>query len=143
MRILVAAVGLLPLTGGAFAEQSYKPAVKVMPLLKTQTTTSGAPIAYPRIDDPEVQTLLVEIPPGGETGWHLHPYPAYAYILAGTIEVETVGGVRKTFKAGDAFAEMVDQPHDGRVVGDEPVRILMVVTGAKDKPFTVRVPEPK
>ena len=43
-------------------------------------------IRYPQVDDPEVQSLIVEIPAGGETGWHTHPVPAYAYILAGTID---------------------------------------------------------
>lgn len=127
----------------ALAEESYKPQVKVKRILQTTTTTSGAPIQYPSVTDPEVQTLLVEIPPGAETGWHVHPVPAYAYILAGTIEVETVGGVKKTFHAGDSFAEMVDQPHDGRVVGDETVRILMIVTGESGKPFSVRTEAPK
>lgn len=145
MRTFLALLGagLLCAATQGLAEESYKPAVKVTPLLKTETTTSGAAIHYPEIGDPEVQTLVVEIPPGGETGWHLHPFPIYAYILAGAIEVETTGGVKKTFKAGDAFAEMVGQPHNGHVVGNESVRILMVVTGEEGKPFTERVAAPK
>jgi quercetin dioxygenase-like cupin family protein len=126
----------------AAAEESYKPAVKIERLLQTTTTTSGEPIHYPEFPDPEVQTLIVTIPPGGETGWHKHPVPAYAYILAGTIEVESEDGTKRTFHAGDSFAEMVDRRHDGRVVGDEPVRILMIVTGEKDKPFSVRTDAP-
>ncbi|MBB3929960.1 quercetin dioxygenase-like cupin family protein [Kaistia hirudinis] len=128
---------------GAHAEESYKPSVKVKRLLDTQTTSSGEPIRYPDVDAPEVLTLMVEIPPGAETGWHEHPYPAYAYILQGTIEVQTAGGEKRIFKAGDSFAEMVNRPHDGRVVGDETVRILMIVTGEKGKPFSVKVPPPQ
>lgn len=143
MRILAALIGGALLVAPALAEESYKPAVKVTPLLKTETTTSGDAIQYPHIDDPEVQTLLVEIPPGGETGWHIHPFPAYAYILSGQIEVEQADGAKRLFKAGDSFAEMVERPHDGRVVGDQPVRILMIVTGEKGKPISVRVPEPQ
>ncbi|HWJ72756.1 MAG TPA: cupin domain-containing protein [Kaistia sp.] len=141
-RVLMALALLAGAASVAMAEEAYKPIVKVQPLLKTTTTTSGDPIHYPEIADPEVQSLIVEIPPGGETGWHTHPVPAYAYILSGSIEVESEGGVKKLFKAGDSFAEMVDRKHDGRVVGTEPVRILMIVTGEKGKPFSVRTDPP-
>lgn len=133
---------LVALVPPAAAEEAYKPAVRVEPILKTTTTTSGDPIRYPDIADPEVQSLIVEIPPGGETGWHYHPVPAYAYVLAGAIEVESEDGTKRLFKAGDSFAEMVNRRHDGRVVGAEPVRILMIVTGERGKPFSVRTDPP-
>lgn len=141
--IVIASACVLGLVHVAVAEEAYKPVVKVQPLLKTTTTTSGDPIHYPDIDDPEVQSLIVEIPAGGETGWHTHPVPAYAYILSGSIEVESEGGAKRLFKAGDSFAEMVNRKHDGRVVGDDPVRILMIVTGEKGKPFSVRTDPPR
>ncbi|SHH06166.1 Cupin domain protein [Kaistia soli DSM 19436] len=139
---LIAGLMVMGLMQAAAAEEAYKPVVKVQPLLKTTTTTSGDAIHYPDIDDPEVQSLIVEIPPSGETGWHTHPVPAYAYILSGSIEVESEGGTKRLFKAGDSFAEMVDRKHDGRVVGTEPVRILMIVTGEKGKPFSVKTDPP-
>ncbi len=138
----IAALAVLALAGFAQAEEAYKPIVKVQPILKTTTTTSGDAIRYPSVSDPEVQSLIVEIPPGGETGWHLHPVPIYAYILSGSIEVESEGGVKRLFKAGESFAEMVNRKHDGRVVGDVPVRILMIVTGEKGKPFTEKTSPP-
>lgn len=140
----LAAVFLAVLGAGvpASAEEGYKPAVSVTPILKTTKTTSGDPIRYPDIDDPEVQSLIVEIPPGGETGWHYHPVPAYAYILAGAIEVESETGEKRIFRAGESFAEMVNRKHDGRVVGNEPVRILMIVTGEAGKPFSIKTDAP-
>lgn len=140
--MMIAAAAVMALVRSAAAEEAYKPVVTVQPILKTTTTTSGDPIHYPDFTDPEVQSLIVEIPPGGETGWHYHPVPAYAYILSGSIEVESEGGVKRVFKAGDSFAEMVDRKHDGRVVGTEPVRILMIVTGEKNKPFSVKTDPP-
>jgi quercetin dioxygenase-like cupin family protein len=139
----VVAVGMALVAGNAVAEESYKPSVKVKRILETTTTTSGDPIRYPATDEPLVQSLIVEIPPGGETGWHLHPVPAYAYILAGTIEVETEGKEPRIFKAGDSFAEMVDHRHNGRVVGEEVVRILMIVTGQKGIAFSERTAAPE
>ncbi|MDQ0394636.1 cupin domain-containing protein [Labrys monachus] len=143
MKILVVALlGAVSIVSAARAEDSYKPSVVVTRLLQTTTTSSGDPIRYPSFSDPEVQSLIVEIPPGGETGWHLHPVPTYAYILSGAIEVEGEDGARHVFKAGDSFAEMVDRKHDGRVVGSDPVRILVLVTGEKGKPFSVRTDPP-
>ncbi|MET4633654.1 cupin domain-containing protein [Kaistia defluvii] len=144
MKLLtLIALGATLATTAAFAEESYKPSVKVKRILQTTTTTSGDPIHYPSFTDPEVQSLIVEIPAGGETGWHTHPVPAYAYILAGTIEVDSEGGAQRIFKAGDSFAEMVDHRHNGRVVGDETVRILMIVTGQKGMPFSTRTAAPE
>ena len=144
MKLLtLIALGATLATTAAFAEESYKPSVKVKRILQTSTTTSGDPIHYPDVADPEVQSLIVEIPAGGETGWHTHPVPAYAYILAGTIEVDSEGGAKRIFKAGDSFAEMVDHRHNGRVVGDETVRILMIVTGQKGMPFSTRTAAPE
>ncbi|MCX5521224.1 cupin domain-containing protein [Kaistia defluvii] len=144
MKLLtLIALGATLATASAFAEESYKPSVKVKRILQTTTTTSGDPIRYPDVPDPEVQSLIVEIPAGGETGWHTHPVPAYAYILAGTIEVDSEGGATRIFKAGDSFAEMVDHRHNGRVVGDETVRILMIVTGQKGMPFSTRTAAPE
>jgi len=144
MKLLtLIALGATLAVTAAFAEESYKPSVKVKRILQTTTTTSGDPIHYPSFTDPEVQSLIVEIPAGGETGWHTHPVPAYAYILAGTIEVDSEGGAQRIFKAGDSFAEMVDHRHNGRVVGDETVRILMIVTGQKGMPFSTRTAAPE
>lgn len=140
---ILSALGAVLLIGAAQAEESYKPAVRVKPILETTTTTSGAPIRYLQTDEPLVQSLIVEIPPGAETGWHTHPVPAYAYILAGTIEVDSEGGAKRIFKAGDSFAEMVDHRHNGRVVGDETVRILMIVTGQKGMPYSTRTAAPE
>ena len=142
-RLTWIGVGVALTCATASAEESYKPSVKVQRILQTTTTTSGDPIRYPDVSDPEVQSLIVEIPVGGETGWHTHPVPAYAYILAGTIEVDTEGGEKRFFKAGDSFAEMVDHRHNGRVVGEETVKILMIVTGQKGMPFSTRTDAPQ
>lgn len=125
----------------AGTESGYTKSIQVSPLLRTTETIAGQPIAYSRVENPEVTSLLVEIPPGAETGWHRHPFPCYAYMLAGTIEVSTRDGTVRSFKAGDAFAESVNVPHNGRNTGTEPVKIILFVTGEKGQPFTVRETE--
>jgi quercetin dioxygenase-like cupin family protein len=136
---------LLALAAAAAHAQStegYLPVIKAIPLLRTTVTAGGQPIIYPKVDQPEVTAVLVEIPPGAETGWHKHPFPAYAYLLSGELTVELEGGKVNTFKAGDALAETVNMLHNGKNAGAEPVKLVMFVTGAKGEPFTVKAAKP-
>src|SRR5512132_2529923 len=50
--------------------------VKVTQILKTTNSWDDKPIVYPE-GKAEITGLLVEIGPGGETGWHLHPIPSF------------------------------------------------------------------
>ena len=45
------------------------------------------PIAYPS-GTPNITAAIVTIPPGGETGWHTHAVPLFAYILDGALTVD-------------------------------------------------------
>lgn len=117
----------------------YGGAVAVRQIAKTTVTANGQPIEYPRTDKPEVTAAIVEIPPGAETGWHLHPVPVYAYILSGTLEVRTENGAVHTYRAGDAIIEMVDTPHNGYNRGTVPVKLVGFYTGGVGTPNTVEV----
>ena len=139
-RLLPLAVLLaLALPASAREEVSeYNHAVRTTPLLRTSTDVAGTPLAYPIGAPAEVSGLLVELPSGAETGWHRHTVPCFAYILAGTIAVEQKDGPTRTFRTGDAFAELVGLEHNGRTVGTEPVRLVFFATGLQDHPFTVK-----
>lgn len=143
--MLLAAAGVFSLALQArepVSGEGYTQQIKVTPLLRTTKTTSGQPIAYPVTDSPQVTAVLVEIPPGAETGWHQHPFPCYAYILSGKLTVEVEGDKPRELSAGEALVEVVNTTHNGTNKGTEPVRLVMFVTGVTDKPFTVRVPDP-
>jgi len=114
--------------------------VKVTLLKKTTTTTTGQKVFYPKTDSPEVTAVLVEIPVGGETGWHLHPIPVYAYVLSGALTVEMEKGARFSFKEGDALVEVVNEGHNGRNTGKVPVKLVVFYTGVEGSPITVKVP---
>ncbi len=141
--LFLAAVGLLaadlnakePVSGEGYTKQ-----IVVTPLLRTTKTASGQPIAYPRTDSPQVTAVLVEIPPGAETGWHVHPFPCYAYILSGKLTVKIQGKKPRELRAREALVEAVNTLHNGMNKGAEPVRLVMFVTGEAGKPFTVRIP---
>lgn len=114
--------------------------VKVTPLLKTDTTWSGTPIAYP-VRQAEVTAIIVEIAPGGDTGWHEHPVPSLAYILEGNLEVTRATGEVKNLGPGDALVEVVNTLHHGRASGDKPVKLVVFYIGSKNTALTIAHPE--
>lgn len=125
---------MLPIAASALDASST---VKVTPLLKTTSSWDSKPIVYPS-GTAEVTGLLIEIAPGAETGWHEHPVASFAYILSGTLEVTRRTGEVKLLKAGDALAEVVNTQHNGRAVGDEPVKLVVFYTGAVGTPLTIK-----
>jgi len=144
--LFLAAAGVLAADLGAkepIPGDGYTKQIVVTPILRATTTASGQRIAYPKTNSPQVTAVLVEIPPGAETGWHMHPFPCYAYILSGKLTVKVKGKKPRELRAGDALVEVVNTPHNGMNKGSKPVRLILFVTGEAGKPFTVRVPAPQ
>lgn len=113
--------------------------IKVTPLLKTTTTWEGKAIVYPQ-GQAEITGLMIEIAPGGETGWHSHPVPSFGMILEGRLAVTLKDGRVKEIKAGDALAEVIGTIHNGRVVGDKPVKLIVFYAGAAGQALTLPAP---
>ncbi len=111
--------------------------VTITPVLKATASWDGKPLVYPT-GQAEVTGLVVEIAPGAETGWHLHPVPSFAFMLDGTLEVTQKDGRVKHLKKGDSLAEVVGVWHNGRNVGKDPVRIVVFYAGAVGQPLTIR-----
>jgi quercetin dioxygenase-like cupin family protein len=111
--------------------------VKVTRLLQSASSWNGAALAYPA-GQAEVTSLLIEIAPGGETGWHLHPVASFGYILEGELEVSLKDGSVKRLAAGQALAEVVNTLHNGRNVGKGPVKLVVFYAGAVNSTLTVK-----
>lgn len=133
IALAISALGCLP---QAFALEN-SPGVVVTPLLKTTTSWDGKPIVYPK-GEAEVTVVKVEIAPGSETGWHLHPMPNFGVVLQGTLEVTLKDGKVKRLHAGEALPEVVDTLHEGRNVGTDPVQLVVFYAGVVGKPITVK-----
>jgi quercetin dioxygenase-like cupin family protein len=113
------------------------------PLLEGNQTTVGQPIlAYPD-GTPHLTAAIVTIPPGGDTGWHIHEVPLFIYILDGEVTVDYGQGVVKVYKPGDSFMEAMNRPHDGINKSDAPVRILAFYVGAEGVPDAEEAPAPQ
>ncbi len=108
------------------------------PILQSSVTNAGGRITYPATDSAEITALRVGIGPGGETGRHMHLYPAFVYVLEGAIEVEIEGGGSHSYKAGDSFVEAINAWHNGRNRGLTPAKLLVVFAGVRGKPNLVR-----
>lgn len=134
VTLAVVFLGLASAVHGKEAKQDYQ---RVVPLLNDSATVLDQPLAYPSDGKAKIQSAIVTMLPGEETGVHTHPYPTYGYILSGELTVTYPGGVRKVYKQGEAVMEAVDTPHNGRNEGSEPVRILVVFMGVDGEANTL------
>ncbi|MCW5696340.1 MAG: cupin domain-containing protein [Bauldia sp.] len=100
------------------------------PVLASGETILGQPIAYPE-GTPLVTAAIVTIPPGGETGWHTHSVPLFAYILEGALTVDYGSEGTRVYAAGGGVLEAMDWAHNGTNRGDAPVRLLAVYMGVE------------
>jgi len=123
----------------AIHSSEYLSEVKSQKILVTTTAENGQPIHYLQTDHPEVTAMTVEIPPGAQTGWHLHREPVYAYVLAGQLEVELADGKKLQFRQGDAIVEVQNIAHNGRNIGSNPVRLAVFYSGEVGQPNVTRV----
>ncbi|MDR2001166.1 MAG: cupin domain-containing protein [Zoogloeaceae bacterium] len=112
--------------------------VTVQPLAQAQSTWDGKALAYPE-GRAEVTAMQVEIALGAETGWHQHSVPSFAYMLQGELEITLKDGTVNRLKAGDAVFEVVGTTHNGRNVGDVPVKLVVFYAGAAGKALSMPV----
>jgi quercetin dioxygenase-like cupin family protein len=112
------------------------------PMLSAETDILGAPIAYPA-GAAKVTAAIVTVPPGGETGWHLHQVPLFAYILEGELTVDYGSKGTRVYKPGDSFMESMNWIHNGMNKGDVPTRLVAVYMGGGDKANTEKEAGPQ
>jgi quercetin dioxygenase-like cupin family protein len=119
---LVLAAGL---AGPAAALDPGQP-VAVTPLTSTNVTAAGQPILLPQ-RDAHVNVSQFDIAPGATLPVHKHPFPRYAYVLAGELKVTNLEtGESNTYRAGDFIVEMIGLWHQGSNVGTEPVKLIVI-----------------
>lgn len=140
LLLFLSILSFAPLTASG---GEYGGGVVATEIAKATVTANGNQVRYLVTDKSEVTALIVEIPPGGETGWHLHPVPVYAYIIKGTLDVETENAHVHTYHEGEAIIEMVNTPHNGKNRGPAPVKLVAFYTGEHGAPNTVKVKEVK
>lgn len=123
---------VLPPPGLAAEELSYESLVD--PVLTASETVIGESLAYPVGEAAKITAVVVTVPPGGETGWHIHPVPLFGYILQGELIVDYGADGKRTYREGEGLLEAMSASHNGRNEGTEPVRILAVYIGMVGRP---------
>jgi quercetin dioxygenase-like cupin family protein len=108
-------------------------------LLKTDRAWNGQIYrSYPQAD-PEISVLKIIIPPHAKLPWHQHPMINAAYVVSGTLYVESQDGKhKKIFHAGDVIAEMVAAAHRGYTKGKR-VELIVFYAGVAGMPLAVPV----
>lgn len=137
MKHVVVWMALL-IAGSAHAAEPGK--VVVTPVARTAVTATGQPIMLP----PGAATVIVssyDIGRGAALPVHKHPYPRYAYVLAGTLQV-TNDDTKQTqvYRAGEFIIEAIDQWHHATTVGDQDVKLLVIDQVPGDAANTVIKP---
>lgn len=134
----LALIGFFLLTSLAVAAD-YNAGVSATVLKKTSVTSNGEKITYPQTARAEVTAMTVDLAPGAETGWHQHPVPVYAYVVAGNLSVELEGGKVLNFRAGEAIIEAVNTLHNGKNKGTEPVRLAVFYLGSEGRANVIKM----
>lgn len=125
--------GLCLLLATPIHADDAKPAVVVTPILTTDETATGQPIQLPQ-NDAALVVATYEIAPGAVLPEHKHPYPRYAYVLQGTLEVNnTEAGKVVVYEKGGFVVEAVGQWHKGTNIGTDPVILLVIDMTEKDQ----------
>jgi quercetin dioxygenase-like cupin family protein len=84
---------------------AQQPALKRTELLRT---------AMAEMEGKEAHIWIADIAPGAATGSHRHPTTRFVYVVAGAVVLELEGQPPRTYRAGEAFAERPDVPHNFR-----------------------------
>ena len=111
---------------------------KISPVVKATASATGQKLQYPQTDKPEIESVLIEMAPGGESGRHMHPVPTYVYVVEGTLTVEMDHGAPREYAAGSGFLESVNTWHNGKNLGQAPVKVLVVFVSEEGKKNFIR-----
>ena len=86
-------------------------------------------------------TGVAEIPAGGSAGRHTHPGVEIGYVMEGEGDLLVEGQPTRHVKAGDSWQIASGVPHDAKVSGDKPLKVLAVYVVDKSKPLATPAPE--
>ena len=85
-----------------------------------------AQIDVPRARAQQVIVQSRDFPPGGESGWHVHPGTEVAYVTAGRLELR-IKGKTTVLEPGDSFTMPRGVAHNGVNHGAEPARVVITL----------------
>ena len=95
-------------------------------IVRTAHTVSGQPLRLPQ-GSSEMVASAVEIPPGGSTTIHQHPWSRFVYVERGPLRVvDEDNHQTHDFQTGEVFPEVVAQWHQGFALGATGARLVVI-----------------
>ena len=120
----VTAVSAAPLPAEPATSVAEAEKMVTTPILRTRLTSSNQPLKLPQ-GESELVAVAVDIPAGGATSVHQHPWSRFAYVEKGRLRVINHDtGEAKDFRPGEVLSEAVGQWHEGRAIAG-PVRLIV------------------
>ncbi|MEK0083128.1 cupin domain-containing protein [Benzoatithermus flavus] len=113
-------------------------AADVQPLPFKRTVLQKADLAD--LTGREGLVVLVEVPPGVESGRHTHPGTELGYQIEGTSVLEVEGMPPRTLGPGDSWIIPAGKVHNARGTGDRPSRVIVTYVVEKGKPLASPAP---
>ena len=98
-----------------------------------------SPLSIPSREMVQVETL---IPPGVESGWHVHPGEEVGYIIAGQVEMRVQGRATVVLRPGDGFLIPPRTTHNARDLGPETGKMLSTYIVETGQPIATFVDQP-
>ena len=124
-QLILVLVAILAGSAALAADAPKQPGKQIA--LTTQTA-SGQPIPSPG-GPLQVTATISELAPGEATIVHKHPYLRYDYVLEGRLQVTNfVTGKVDVVGAGQFVVDPINQWHQGKALGGERVRLLVIDT---------------
>lgn len=117
-------------------------APRVTPLFSTGKTVMDEPIVYPSDAPAKLTGAIIEMAPGQETGWHTHSAPLAGIVLEGELTVDYGARGKRVYRQGEALAEAIAVPHNGKNTGLGPMRLFALTIGAEGLPASTPAPAP-
>jgi quercetin dioxygenase-like cupin family protein len=124
----------------AGAAPSAEPVTEV--LIQATRAWNGSPYTHYPEGQAELTMVRITLPPHTTLPWHVHPSPNVAYVVSGSLTLQSRDdGASRVIQGGDAIAEIVGGAHRG-VTGDEPVVLLVAYSGAEGLPLSIPAESP-
>ena len=125
-RIVFALVAVIALAGvvaymGSASGQAKKETRDELAGKLARREVQRAPLSIVGREMVQVETL---IPPGVESGWHIHPGEEVGYIVEGQVEMRVQGRATVVLKPGEGFLIPPRTPHNARDLGPETGKML-------------------
>lgn len=114
-----------------------EPLPRFTPLFSTSKTVMDETIVYPTGAPAKLTGAIIALSPGDETGWHIHGAPLTGIVLEGELTVDYGARGKRTYRQGDAIAEAINVPHNGRNTGDGVMRLFAIFIGAEGLQATI------